>query len=391
MASGKILLVHPFPAESGEVAAMLGSFDLLEAADAREAVEMLRSEPGIAVMAVAHGFLHDPPLARAAAGRPDVMLIAFATGAEVTACLAALRGGPLSGFVRIPIREGELLQAVEVALRRRALHGEMEALAARLEAPAGNPGSPGAAARATDAAAESADAAHPSNEQERYRDDAVMAAAHDLRSPLSVIVGYSEVLLESEPGLSERGRKTLDRIGVTGKRLLSLVNQILDLALIESGGMVIEYSETRLSELVREAVETLAGMIEEKGVVLTVDVSGDERVYLLDQNRVLQALQNILSNAVKFSPDGGSVTVTCKGTIEEVAFSVSDQGVGMDETQQAAAFEKFSRFAAGQGPGSGLGLAISRAAVEQHGGRIRVESEPGKGATFHFTVVPGQG
>ncbi len=373
---------------------MLGDFDLLEAADAQQAVELLRSQPGIEVMAAAFGLLREAPLAQAAIERPDVMQIAFATDAEVTACLAALGSEPMSGFVRIPVREGELLQAVHLALRRRALDGEMEAMAARLEALAANPSSPAAApgpTGAADAAAESADAAPPSSERERHRNEALMEAAHDLRSPLSVIVGYAEMLLESEPGLSGRGRTTLGRIGVTGKRLLSLVEQILDLALIESGGMALEYSETRLSELVREAVETLAGMIGEKGVALTVEVSGDERTYLLDQNRVLQALQNILSNAVTFSPDGGAVTVTCKGTVETVAFSVRDEGVGMDEAQQAAAFEKFSRFAADQGAGSGLGLAISKAVVERHGGQIRVESEPGKGSTFHFTVVPGQG
>jgi signal transduction histidine kinase len=289
---------------------------------------------------------------------------AIAGEGDLEACTAGLRDGRLAGFVRVPLQQPELLQAVHLALRQRALgHGQ-----------AGGVGP------------------HPSSaELEKFRNDALMIAAHDIRSPLSVMVGYANVMLDSEDGLSERGRRIADRIQVTGSRLLQMVDRILDFAAFESGREELQPEPTRLSELVQEAMDSLAGLVEEKRITVSVDVSGDDTTYLLDQNRVLQVLQNLLSNAVKFSEEGGRVSLTCQGTPGEITFSVGDAGIGLTPEQQAHVFEKFARVSTERRQGSGLGLAIAKSVAELHGGRIWVESEPGRGSTFYFTVIPETG
>jgi signal transduction histidine kinase len=226
-------------------------------------------------------------------------------------------------------------------------------------------------------------------ELNRLKDELVMIAAHDIRAPLSVILGYSDILLNNETGLTEDGKEILGRIQASSNRLLAMVNNVLNLAALEQGRLELRLAPTRLGVIVHEVLEGLAGMVEERQVDCQVEVAGDDRDYALDAVKVAQILQNLVSNALKFSPQGGSIRIEVRGTPQLATFEVRDQGRGMTQEQAQRAFDKFVRFASGTATGSGLGLAIAKGLTELHGGTIEVETRRNEGSTFRFSVKPG--
>lgn len=234
-------------------------------------------------------------------------------------------------------------------------------------------------------------ASHEKTEALELRSEWMRVAAHDIRSPLSIINGYATFLLQHEPGLSEQGRNVVGRIRTTGERLLQMLNSILTMASLEEGRMALEYVPTRAGDMLAAVTESLQAAADGHGVSLTVAAPCPDPLLLVDATKVEQVLQNLVSNAIKFSPPGSAVRVSAEVTEGGLRFSVADQGCGLSPEQARHAFDKFSRFPAAGQEGTGLGLAIAKALVLLHDGEIWVESEPGHGAVFSFTVAAQTG
>ena len=387
-ASGSTFLVVGTSKDARQAAKVLAAaFAVVTADTMKSGAELLRRTPEICVV-VLDGLetsREDLP-SRCGGERGDVARLVLAEADRAAEALAEVRAGRYAAYAGKPIDRENLLLAAHQVHEIYRLRRERDVLLRKLDSLVLDSGvSSGLNSDSGRGAPNGSQA-----ETEMLKNDAVTTAAHDIRSPMSVILGYADVLLNTDDSLSASSRGMVERIRNACGRLLELVDRILDLSVIESGAMPMTYRATRLSELIAVTVETLKGMIDSKNIALNVAVSGDDAAYAIDEQMALQVLQNVLSNAVKFSAPGGKITVTSKGSPQEVSFSVSDTGAGLSQEQQARVFDRFSRFAPDSEQGSGLGLAIAKALVERHGGKISVESEPGKGATFHFTLIPQQ-
>ena len=223
--------------------------------------------------------------------------------------------------------------------------------------------------------------------------------SHELRTPLNSIIGFSELLLdEAAPALQARHREFIEDVLGSGRHLLALINDILDLSKIEAGQLELN----RRPEIARDVLDEACQLVQPTFVKkrLRLDRKDQARAeVLVDRGKLLQVMLNLLSNAAKFSPDDTEVEVGCQdqnGGKPMVRFWVRDQGVGIDEQLRSRLFQAFVQ---GESPltkrhqGTGLGLAICKRLIEQHGGAIGVDSTPGKGSTFWFTLpaVAGTG
>jgi signal transduction histidine kinase len=217
--------------------------------------------------------------------------------------------------------------------------------------------------------------------------------SHELRTPLNAIIGFSQVLQEKYFGdLNEKQAEYVSDILESGQHLLSLINDILDLSKIEAGKMELELSNVKI----RELLENSLVMVKEKalvhGINLNVHSTGDleDLEIMADGRRLRQVMFNLLSNATKFTPDGGAITVEGRKKGKEFIISISDTGIGIASEEQGKIFNEFYQASGDmkdKTPGTGLGLPITKRIVEMHGGRIWVESEGlGKGSRFTFTL-----
>ncbi len=214
--------------------------------------------------------------------------------------------------------------------------------------------------------------------------------SHELRTPLNAIIGFSDVLKARMFGeLNERQEEYIGDILTSGQHLLDLINDILDIAKVEAGRMELEIDRFSLRETIESAVAMLRERASRKRVTLAIEAAPDVDEIDADQRKVKQVLFNLLTNAVKFTPEGGRVTVAAQRGAGEVMVSVADSGIGIPPEEQALIFEEFRQASAGtarQQEGTGLGLALSKRFVELHGGRIGVESAVGAGSTFTFSL-----
>jgi signal transduction histidine kinase len=223
----------------------------------------------------------------------------------------------------------------------------------------------------------------------RHKSEFLANMSHELRTPLNAIIGFSEVLTERMFGeLNEKQDEYLKDIHASGQHLLSLINDILDLSKIEAGRMELEVTDFDLPSAIDNALILVRERATRRGITLGHSV--DERLGTIrgDERKVKQVLLNLLSNALKFTPEGGRIDVSA-GVHDEVAeIAVADTGVGIAPEDQEAVFEEFRQVGTADKKveGTGLGLALSRKFIELHGGRIWVESEVGKGSTFRFTL-----
>ena len=213
--------------------------------------------------------------------------------------------------------------------------------------------------------------------------------SHELRTPLNAVIGFSEVLAEGMFGdLNDKQAEYLQDILESGRHLLSLINDILDLSKIEAGRMELEPVEFDLPGAIETALLLMRERASRKGI--EVGRAVDERLGVIcaDERKVKQVLLNLLSNALKFTPEGGRVDVRVDAREGMVEISVTDTGVGIAAEDQAAVFEEFRQVGASakRVEGTGLGLALSRKFVELHRGRIWVTSQLGLGSTFTFTI-----
>ena len=213
--------------------------------------------------------------------------------------------------------------------------------------------------------------------------------SHELRTPLNAISGFSQVLRKRLYGeINDKQADYLDEILASSRDLLSLIDDVLDLSKVEAGQIELEVAPFSLPATLERGL-VVVGEQASKGDIRTSLVS-DPGIGTVtgDERRVRQVVLNLLWNAVKFTPAGGAVNVSASRVDGEVRVSVADTGPGIDPEDQGRIFEEFQQAAAGreQREGTGLGLALSKRLVELHGGRIWVESEPGKGSTFVFTL-----
>jgi signal transduction histidine kinase len=220
-------------------------------------------------------------------------------------------------------------------------------------------------------------------EADRLKDEFVALISHDLRTPLTSIMGYLELTLADE-GLSDDQRGYLEIVDRNAERLLRLVNDLLFVARLEAGQLELHPSELDLSAIVRQSVLEAEPRAAAKGIGLTCSAA-DLPAVRADKGRMFQLLDNLVSNAIKFTPEGGDVEVSVARVNGAVQLEVADTGIGIDANEQLQLFERFFRASTAsrrQIPGTGLGLYIARAIVEAHGGSISVDSEPGRGTTF---------
>jgi signal transduction histidine kinase len=224
----------------------------------------------------------------------------------------------------------------------------------------------------------------------RHKDEFLASMSHELRTPLNAVIGFSEVLLEKMFGdINAKQEEYVHDILASGRHLLSLINDILDLAKIEAGRMELDVEEFDVAQAIDNAVVLVRERATRKG--LTLETSLDRGLGALsgDQRKIKQVLLNLLSNAVKFTPEGGRVAVRAHRLDGQVEIAVSDTGIGIAAEDHEAVFEEFRQVGtdyAKKHEGTGLGLTLSRKFVELHGGRIWVKSAPGEGSTFAFTL-----
>ena len=224
----------------------------------------------------------------------------------------------------------------------------------------------------------------------RHKSEFLANVSHELRTPLNAIIGFSEVLQERLFGeLNEKQAEYTDDILSSGRHLLSLINDILDLSKIEAGRMELEVTTFHLPDAIENALLLIRERASRHGIKL--DRVIDDRLgdFTGDERKVKQVLVNLLSNAVKFTPEGGQIKVVATLGDSAVIISVTDNGIGIAKEDQEVIFEEFRQVGsnyAQKREGTGLGLSLTRKFVEMHGGKIWVESELGKGSTFTFTL-----
>ncbi|HEY6960045.1 MAG TPA: GAF domain-containing protein [Candidatus Limnocylindria bacterium] len=222
----------------------------------------------------------------------------------------------------------------------------------------------------------------------RHKSEFLANMSHELRTPLNAIIGFSEVLLQGIFGdVNEKQREYLDDVLSSGKHLLSLINDILDLSKIEAGRMELEVSTFSLTAALESGLTIVRERAARHGIALAAVIPDDLPTVDADERKVKQILYNLLSNAVKFTPDGGRVEVRVRRVGDDVEIAVKDNGIGIAPADQPKVFEEFRQVGRERSrEGTGLGLTLTKRFVELHGGRIWLASEVGAGSTFTFTL-----
>lgn len=227
----------------------------------------------------------------------------------------------------------------------------------------------------------------------RAKSDFLSRMSHEIRTPMNAIVGLTD-LTEQLPGLPEKARSNLDKVKSSSRYLLSLINDILDMSRIESGKMTLCCTPFSMNELLSAIESMLASGAERRGITFRVESNVREESYVGDNVRLRQVILNLLSNAFKFTPEGGSVVLRISGAPasqsgQALTIQVMDTGVGISPENQEKAFQCFEQFGnnISKSQGTGLGLPICRSIVHLMGGELLLESELGKGSTFYFTIT----
>lgn len=240
-------------------------------------------------------------------------------------------------------------------------------------------------------------------ERDKVKTDFLSMVSHDLRTPMNAVLGFTELIKMSldefvspalRPGdekvqaAMRQISKNLDIISLEGSRLLDLINDCLDIARLEEGEIEWRMETVRIEEIIGQAIAGTSSLIEQKGLRLIEDIEDGLPELTADRNRLVQVMVNLISNAVKFT-DTGSVTLGARRACNEIRVSVIDTGIGIAGENHGKVFDRFKQIGEVQlnrPKGTGLGLSICKQIVEYHGGRIWVESEPGKGSNFSFIL-----
>jgi len=221
---------------------------------------------------------------------------------------------------------------------------------------------------------------------DQAKDDFVATVSHELRTPLTSLSGYLEMLLEGDVGpVSEQQRRMLETMAKNAGRLRALIEDLLLINQMDAGSLQLDLEQTSLAGLVRRAVQSVAALAQAREQRVEIYVDGDLGSIRADAAHLERAIRGLVSNAIKFSPDGGAVRVCGRRLPGQVEVAVTDEGVGIDEEDVPRLFDRFfrtSQATTAAVQGAGLGLTISRRIVEEHGGTIDVASKPGQGSTF---------
>src|SRR6266446_1130290 len=224
----------------------------------------------------------------------------------------------------------------------------------------------------------------------QHKSEFLANMSHELRTPLNAIIGFSEVLLQRMFGeLNPKQDEYLQDVLSSGRHLLSLINDILDLSKVEAGRMELELARFDLPQAMQDTLVLVRERAARHGIDLHLEVDGGVGEVVADERKIKQVMLNLLSNAVKFTPEGGRVDVRTVPTDGGVEISVADTGIGIAPENQELIFEEFRQVGgdyAHKREGTGLGLTLARRFVELHGGRIWVKSQPGQGSTFTFSI-----
>src|SRR5438132_3214254 len=227
-------------------------------------------------------------------------------------------------------------------------------------------------------------------ESSRLKSEFLANMSHELRTPLNAILGFSEILKDNLVELTpEQRHECLQNIHTSGKHLLELVNDVLDLSKIEAGRMELSYDRFGVLDAVREVHNVIRSLSERRDIDLAVDIEPTDLEVRADKSKFNQVLYNLLSNAIKFTAQGGRVWVNARADDDELVVDVGDTGVGIPKDHQARIFDEFYQLGNAtnrQVEGTGLGLSLTRRLVDLHGGRISLESEPGEGSVFTFRL-----
>jgi signal transduction histidine kinase len=220
------------------------------------------------------------------------------------------------------------------------------------------------------------------------RDDFLGIVSHDLRNMLSAMVGFAALIeqAESQENHKEQVLMHAQRIQRSGARMNRLVGDLVDVASIEAGVLAVTPEVGDPTEVVSEVVDTFQAQASASGISLVADIVPPPSLASFDAARILQVLTNILSNAIKFTPQGGRVVLRVERIADELKFAVSDTGDGIPADKLEAVFERFRQVKANDRRGIGLGLYISKCIVQGHGGKIWVQRKRGEGSTFCFTL-----
>jgi Na+/proline symporter/nitrogen-specific signal transduction histidine kinase len=277
-----------------------------------------------------------------------------------------------------PLSLDEVMSILDEASQVRAHSHELELKSQELEA----------------ATAELRAANERLKELDRMKDDFMSTVTHELRTPLTSIRAFSEILLEEQQMEVPERKKFVAIIVKEAERLTRLINQVLDMAKIESGNAEWRTAQLDLRQVIEESVASTYSLFNDRHVTLTQDLAAAPPTILADRDRLIQVMLNLLSNAVKFcDPTRGQVHITLRQEAGALRVDVRDNGRGISAVNQKIIFERFRQVGdtmTDKPQGSGLGLPISRHIIERFGGRLWVQSEPGNGATFSFTLPLNQ-
>lgn len=223
---------------------------------------------------------------------------------------------------------------------------------------------------------------------ERLRQDFLAMVTHDLHSPLSSVGFFLQMISTGSFGeISDKLKKGIVRAESSIDLMVSLVNDLLDSEQCDSGDFQLDMQSTTTQKIVDKAINSSQGAAKTNNVILTKDITND--ALFADEDRVSRVIVNLIGNAIKFSPRGGTITISAGLHGTDVLFRVQDHGPGVPEHMRSAIFQKYKQLDQPKETkrrGVGLGLSICKALVEKHKGKIWVESEPGKGSTFCFTI-----
>ena len=220
---------------------------------------------------------------------------------------------------------------------------------------------------------------------DRMKDEFVLTASHELRSPLTSVQGFAELLMMERDSLTPRQVETVEIILDNCRHLVRLLNDLLDLARSDAGRLTIRPKPTRIGPLIEDVVRTMRAQTDAAGQTLTERIDPDLPLVEVEPDRIRQILVNLVTNAHEYSPKGATIEVSARVADADMRIDVIDNGPGIPPAQAERIFERFVRGDAGltqQVGGTGLGLAISKSLVELHGGTIAVDSEVGRGSTF---------
>ena len=305
-------------------------------------------------------------------GAPKMLLAVPVVGLSTNGTLVVIAGPFTPGFGGDELnRMQQLMTAFVTALDRRHLIVELEAANSAL------------------------------NEANKHKSVFLANMSHELRTPLNAIIGFSELLSDARDGQFDDAtrKRFLGQILTGGKHLLGLINDILDLSKVEAGQMELRLQTVSVSEAVDQVVKTVEPLVSKKGITLRWSAQDGVDQMLADAGKLKQMLLNRVSNAIKFTPEGGNVTIGVKQVKDSVEFSVADTGIGIAPTDQAQIFKEFHQVDHGPGrkhEGTGLGLALTKRFAALHGGDVRVSSAVDHGSVFTLSLplravtVPGR-